>query len=549
MFLIGTLAVCATLPATAGAAVDFQRDDLPAGGNVTEMQLGDLDGQHGPDIVTSLYAGGVSVRLNNGDGTFAAPVVYPTAGCAPVDLALGDVTGDGNDLFADGKLDTAVACDNGLIGRMAGDGAGGLGAWTQRSGAAIGNSGSSFLSDHIALVRWRDPGLPPVLLFQVYAYDFHFFRSYPTMCVSYDWAANDGCQATHADDPHVFGGPMVTGDVNGVGIDEVVGVGGAQGLQILGLGGVPLGYSWADRQFGETAPSGASSVAIGDLGADGYPDIVTSSSNSSFGKVNVLHGDSSGLPNQVPDTVPSASGLSQIAIGDFDGDGVGDVLGATGYGRAVVLAGDAGGHLGSPQAVPLIGFGNPAYATSVLLDTADLDGNGGRDAVVVDRGGQQLEVLRNQNGAVAPPGGGGGGPGPSPIPPPIPPAPPPTAKPPLSGLSGLKGAVTADRQGGLVFGTAANPPTRAVSLVLTVPGSASRAKKAKPKPRTIGSATIRIPAGAKRSLALRLGRTGRSLLQRHRTVKATLTLRATAADGATGTKTLRVTLRRAAKKH
>lgn len=533
--------------------MDFQRDDLSAGGNVTEMKLGDLDGQHGPDIVTALYAGGIAVRLNNGDGTFAPPVVYPTAGCAPVDLALGDVTGDGNDLFADGKLDAAVACDNGLIGRMAGDGAGGLGAWTQRSGAAIGNSGTSFLSDHIALVRWRDPGLPPVLLFQVFAYDFSVFRNYPTLCVSLDWATNDGCQASSANAPHVFGGPIVTGDVNGVGIDEVVGVGGPEGVQVLGLGGVPLGYSWADRQFGATAPSGAPAIAIGDLAADGHPDIVTSSSNSSFGKINVLHGDAGGLPPQVPDTVPSDAGISQIAVGDFDGDGLGDVLAATGYGRAVVLVGDSGGHLGSPQSVPLIGFGNPGYATSVLLDTADLDGNGGRDAVVVDRGSQVVEVLRNQNATVAPPGGGGGGPGPSPIPPPIPPAPLPTVKPPLSGLTGLKSAVTATDKGGLVFGTGVNPPTRAVSLVLTVPGSSSRAKKARPRPRprTIASATIRIPAGARRSLALRLGKTGRSLLQHHRTVKATLTLRATATatDGATGTKTLRVTLRRAAKKH
>ncbi len=155
----------------------------------------------------------------------------------------------------------------------------------------------------------------------------------------------------------------------------------------------------------------------------------------------------------------------------------------------------------------MIGFGNPAFATSVLLATADLDGNGGRDAVVVDRGSQQLEILRNQNGTVTPPGGGGGGggggPGPIPIPPPIP-GPSPKPKPPLSGLTGLKTRVTADAKGGLVFGAAANPPTRTVALLLTVPGSsATRGKKAKPKPRTIGSATVRIPAGATRSLALR----------------------------------------------
>ncbi len=547
--------MCAAAPATAGAAVDFQREDLAAGGNVTEIGIGDLDGQHGPDIVTALYAGGISVRLNNGDGTFAAPVVYPTAGCAPVDLALGDVTGDGTDLYADGKLDVAVACDNAQIGRMAGDGAGHLGAFTQRSGATIGNSGSSFLSDHIALVRWRAPGLPPVLLFQVFAYDFSAFRNFPTLCTSWDWTTGEACQASSADAPHVFGGPIVIGDVNGVNLEEVVGVGGPEGLQILGVDGGS--YSWADRQFGATAPSGAPSVAVGDLAADGFPDIVTSSSNSSFGKINVLHGDSSGLPAQAPDTVPSVPGLSKVAIGDFDGDGRGDVLGATGYGRAVVLSGDVDGHLGLPQNVPLVGFGNPAYASSVLLATADLDGNGSSDAVVVDRGSQVVQVLRNGNGGVPPPPVVPPGPGPIPNPPTTPPSPlplppSPAPKPPLSGLSGLKRTVTADAKGGLLLGAATNPPTKTLVLVLTVPGSSKRAVVAKtrrPKPKTIATATIRIPANAKRSLILRLGATGKTALKRHTSVKATLTIKATGTDGKSASTTRKLTIKRATRRH
>jgi hypothetical protein len=46
----------------------------------TWTELGDLDGDGIPDLVTSLYlAGSVSVQLANGDGTFGAPTVIPIA--------------------------------------------------------------------------------------------------------------------------------------------------------------------------------------------------------------------------------------------------------------------------------------------------------------------------------------------------------------------------------------------------------------------------------------------------------------------------------------
>jgi hypothetical protein len=73
----------------------------------TSMALGDLNGDGRLDVVTVTYVrytnsrGAVSVRLGNGDGSFAAATGYPV-GVDPDSVALGDVNGDD-------KLDIVVA--------------------------------------------------------------------------------------------------------------------------------------------------------------------------------------------------------------------------------------------------------------------------------------------------------------------------------------------------------------------------------------------------------------------------------------------------------
>ena len=74
---------------TFAAAVNYTAADGPRG-----LDLGDLDGDGYPDIVTANRdAGNITVLLNDGDGTFAAPVTY-TAGTGPTDVICRDLDGD-----------------------------------------------------------------------------------------------------------------------------------------------------------------------------------------------------------------------------------------------------------------------------------------------------------------------------------------------------------------------------------------------------------------------------------------------------------------------
>jgi hypothetical protein len=73
-----------------------------AGENSGAVVVADLNGDGKPDLVVSNFctdstcnSGGVSVLLGNGNGTFQAPVTYPSGGFYPIPVAVADVNSDG----------------------------------------------------------------------------------------------------------------------------------------------------------------------------------------------------------------------------------------------------------------------------------------------------------------------------------------------------------------------------------------------------------------------------------------------------------------------
>ncbi|MFC6221990.1 FG-GAP-like repeat-containing protein [Hymenobacter artigasi] len=90
------------------------RTDVPTGTNPNFAALGDVDGDGDLDLLTANNSGSLSVRLNNGSGTFAAPFTNPNPAVTGMlaMVVLGDVDNDG-DLDA-----LAISSSNALIVRL-----------------------------------------------------------------------------------------------------------------------------------------------------------------------------------------------------------------------------------------------------------------------------------------------------------------------------------------------------------------------------------------------------------------------------------------------
>jgi hypothetical protein len=192
-------------------AVSFTRSDIPMPAQPESVALGDLDGQHGKDIVVALPAsGGVGVLLNNGNGTFAPMQPYtggPQCAGLAVDITLGDVTtpAPGNRLQPDGKLDAYLACTPYVV-RLTGDGTGAL---TNPEPINLGLPqylGSQTL-DLLTLMRRPDGNPVPLLVFQ------HAVGSFGRqLCISYELDPDPGLLVCN---PTAVQGPLAAGDLNG----------------------------------------------------------------------------------------------------------------------------------------------------------------------------------------------------------------------------------------------------------------------------------------------------------------------------------------------
>lgn len=133
------------------------------------------------------------------------------------------------------------------------------------------------------------------------------------------------------------------------------------------------------------APGGAWGIDSGDMNGDGIEDLIVGGN----GQTAVLLGDGAGGFTQAGSI--SSAHVWQVQVGDLDGDGDLDAIGAATSGELYFVVGDGSGGITTS-------FTRNAGSFSVASDLGDIDGDGDLDAIASDFGSGQWGVYENLGG-------------------------------------------------------------------------------------------------------------------------------------------------------
>ena len=161
-------------------------------------------------------------------------------------------------------------------------------------------------------------------------------------------------------------------------------------LRNAALGAGQITLSWLNPQS-PTSSIGSESIVVGDFNGDGIPDLVVGgpSTNDSTPTVNLMLGNGDGtfttstlFPTQLFYT-------SSIAVGDFNGDGKAD-LAVLGYGSLYILLGNGDG---------TFNISAPSGYSSGFVAVGDFNGDGIQDlAVLCQTGSKNIVYILLGNG-------------------------------------------------------------------------------------------------------------------------------------------------------
>jgi hypothetical protein len=188
--------------------------------------------------------------------------------------------------------------------------------------------------------------------------------------------------------PGFTGGVRVTSaDFNGDGVaDLVAGTGPGQASAVVVLDGKTKAELFRTAPF-EAAFVGGVYVAAGDVNGDGTPDLVVSPDEGGGPRVQVYSGADAKFAKLddffgIDDT--NFRGGARAAVGDINGDGVGDLVVAAGFGGGPRVAVFNGKTLGGGDRVKLFAdfFAfEPALRNGAFVAAGDVDGDGFADLI------------------------------------------------------------------------------------------------------------------------------------------------------------------------
>jgi hypothetical protein len=196
------------------------------------------------------------------------------------------------------------------------------------------------------------------------------------------------------DDEDAYIAPLaVTADFNGDGIADIARVKAATGNNkkphsLIVLLGRKDG-SFAPETFEATIGNDPDSIVVGDFNHDGIPDVIVGDAD---GSLRELLGDGSGKLKPGQQIAPVSS-IASIAVGDFNHDGVLDLaVSDSRTSKVTVLLGAGGGAFSASWS-----FNLPRQGKEYHLSAADYNGDGIVDLAVTED--DSFEVMTgNGNG-------------------------------------------------------------------------------------------------------------------------------------------------------
>jgi hypothetical protein len=347
---------------------------LHVGGRAGAVAVADLNRDRKLDIVGArIDAGTLSVFLGDGRGGYTqAPGSPFAAGSSPEDLALADFNEDGN-------VDVAVANhETNYLTLLLGDGKGAL-VPASPSRVPV----SSRPHPHgVTAKDFNEDGHPDLAV-----------ESRDENAVLILHGNGQGGFATEPKRLTVGRGPywkLRSADLNNDGKNDVVTTDNQGSSVSVLLAGGRAEFQTARQIATAMAPF---AIAIGDVNADRYPDLAIvhrrGDSNPALDGLTVLLGTPNGAFVAAPRS-PWNHGVSPtaVAIGDFDGDQVGDIAVANMQSNDVtILHGSRSGSKGGKTSRYAVGQAPTAIAVG------DLNSDGKTDIVTGNWGSGDVSVL------------------------------------------------------------------------------------------------------------------------------------------------------------